>query len=101
LKISIRFTIEWADCYGHCCIPECATRYATSAGFKKMDIHNWMMAVIMMVDKFLNKSELLAEVKCCSSLAAYKIGEHSKNYGHQIIQLPLYYSNINLMKYVL
>jgi hypothetical protein len=57
LKIS---TIGWVDFNGYRCIPECVTRYATYAGFKKMDIQNWMMAIIMMVDRFLNKSELLS-----------------------------------------
>lgn len=96
----MRFTIEWADCYEHCCIPQCATRYATYVGFKKMNNQNGLTAIIIMVDRFVNKSELLAEVKCLSPLAAYKIGEHSK-YGHQSIQLPLYYCNIDPMKHML
>jgi hypothetical protein len=67
-----------------------------------MDIQNQMTAItIIMVEKFLNKSELLEEVNCHSPLAACKIDEHSKNYGHQIIQLLLYYCNINPMKHVL
>jgi hypothetical protein len=62
-------------------------------GFKKMDIQNWMMAVAVMVDRFVIKSELLREVKSHSPLPANKFDEHSENYGHQIIQLLTYYCN--------